>query len=281
MRRIPLGALALLGACTVGPDYKSPPAPVVTGYTPRPLPVHTSAADDRHGAAQHFVSDMDIPGQWWTLFHSETLNRLIAQSLAANPDLDRGTGGAAPGAGKRLCPAWLVLSPVVRWVFRQPQPDADGRPVAGVRLRQPVLQPDHAAVERLVRAGCVRRQSSRGRIIGRAGGESALPGGGDISDIDLERCRGGDTGSVIARRRSMRRRRRSGSRTTCWISCAGNWRWVRWRVSMWRRRRPRWRRRNRCCHRCRSSWTSSAICWRRWPGIRPANSRAKRSSCRA
>ena len=31
---------------------------------------------------------MDIPGQWWTLFHSEPLNQLIEQSLANNPDLD-------------------------------------------------------------------------------------------------------------------------------------------------------------------------------------------------
>jgi NodT family efflux transporter outer membrane factor (OMF) lipoprotein len=87
MRPIPLAVLALLGACTVGPDYKSPPAPQATGYTPQPLPVRTSAADDRHGAAQHFVADMDIPGQWWTLFHSENLDRLITQSLAANPTL--------------------------------------------------------------------------------------------------------------------------------------------------------------------------------------------------
>ena len=29
----------------------------------------------------------DIPGQWWTLFHSAQLNRLIEQALKANPNL--------------------------------------------------------------------------------------------------------------------------------------------------------------------------------------------------
>ena len=34
------------------------------------------------------MSERDIPGDWWTLFHSEPLNRLIEQALQANPDLD-------------------------------------------------------------------------------------------------------------------------------------------------------------------------------------------------
>ena len=34
------------------------------------------------------MQDMDIPGQWWTLFHSKPLNDLIEQALKANPDLE-------------------------------------------------------------------------------------------------------------------------------------------------------------------------------------------------
>ncbi len=34
------------------------------------------------------MPERDIPGDWWTLFHSASLNRLIDQSLHANPDLD-------------------------------------------------------------------------------------------------------------------------------------------------------------------------------------------------
>jgi NodT family efflux transporter outer membrane factor (OMF) lipoprotein len=40
------------------------------------------------GEAQRFMQGMDIPRQWWTLFHSRPLNELIDQALKANPDLD-------------------------------------------------------------------------------------------------------------------------------------------------------------------------------------------------
>jgi NodT family efflux transporter outer membrane factor (OMF) lipoprotein len=79
--------LLLLAQCKLGPDFRRPAAPDVTGYTAGPLPAETSAARTRGGEAQRFVRDMDIPGQWWTLFHSATLNRLVVQALAANPDL--------------------------------------------------------------------------------------------------------------------------------------------------------------------------------------------------
>jgi NodT family efflux transporter outer membrane factor (OMF) lipoprotein len=79
--------LALSG-CAVGPDFQHPPAPGVAGYTPEKLAATTASADTRGGSAQHFVSGLDIPGQWWTLFHSQPLNQLIGQALQANPDLD-------------------------------------------------------------------------------------------------------------------------------------------------------------------------------------------------
>jgi NodT family efflux transporter outer membrane factor (OMF) lipoprotein len=87
MRRITLASLVLLAACAVGPDYSPPVAPQVGGYSPATLPVQTASADDRAGSAQRFVSGMDIPGQWWTLFYSEGLNRVIEQSLTDNPTL--------------------------------------------------------------------------------------------------------------------------------------------------------------------------------------------------
>jgi NodT family efflux transporter outer membrane factor (OMF) lipoprotein len=45
------------------------------------------SAPGEFGAAQRFVQDVDIPGQWWTLFHSQPLNDLIEQSIKANPNL--------------------------------------------------------------------------------------------------------------------------------------------------------------------------------------------------
>ena len=34
------------------------------------------------------MRDMDIPGEWWMLFHSKALNALIGQAIKANPDLE-------------------------------------------------------------------------------------------------------------------------------------------------------------------------------------------------
>jgi NodT family efflux transporter outer membrane factor (OMF) lipoprotein len=86
-----LGTIAIalaVGGCTVGPDFLRPAAPTDTGYTPEPLATQTASVNTRGGEAQHFVTQRDIPGDWWTLFHSAPLNRLIEQSLRANPDLD-------------------------------------------------------------------------------------------------------------------------------------------------------------------------------------------------
>src|SRR5580704_6761313 len=68
-----VGVAALIG-CAVGPDFEQPAAPDVTGYTPQPLAEQTSSADVKGGEAQRLVQDLDILGQWWTLFHSAPLN---------------------------------------------------------------------------------------------------------------------------------------------------------------------------------------------------------------
>jgi NodT family efflux transporter outer membrane factor (OMF) lipoprotein len=82
-----VAVMAMLSACAVGPDFVSPPAPTVKGYTPESLRTQTASAKTPGGQAQRFVHDLDLPGQWWTLFHSKALNRLVDKALAANPDL--------------------------------------------------------------------------------------------------------------------------------------------------------------------------------------------------
>lgn len=77
----------LAGGCEVGPDFLRPKAPETGGYTKNALPAATSSAPVAGGEAQTFAVGSDIPGQWWTLFHSEPLNTLVEQSLKANPDL--------------------------------------------------------------------------------------------------------------------------------------------------------------------------------------------------
>jgi NodT family efflux transporter outer membrane factor (OMF) lipoprotein len=78
----------LLGACAVGPNYKTPPAPKTSGFVaPDALPATTASTSGTGGEAQQFVQNLDIPGQWWTLFQSPTLNALIERGLANSPTL--------------------------------------------------------------------------------------------------------------------------------------------------------------------------------------------------
>lgn len=74
-------AAAVLCSCAVGPNFKTPEAPKVTSYLAEPAPPQVGAD------AQQYVAGMDIPGQWWTLFHSTALNELVQQSLKNNPTL--------------------------------------------------------------------------------------------------------------------------------------------------------------------------------------------------
>lgn len=76
-----------LSGCMVGPDFAVPPAPELTRYTDPGMPAATVAADTQAGNSQHFAYGRDIPGEWWTLFHSRHLDRLIARAIAENPNL--------------------------------------------------------------------------------------------------------------------------------------------------------------------------------------------------
>lgn len=71
----------------MGPDFERPAAPTVTGYATQPLPHATVSAPVHGGAAQHLDSAGDIPAEWWKLFRSPALDRLVQQALANNPDL--------------------------------------------------------------------------------------------------------------------------------------------------------------------------------------------------
>ena len=92
--------MLLLAGCAVGPDFERPAAPEVTGYTAMALPASTVAgsADIAGGEAQRFTAGMDVSGQWWTLFESDTLNELVALALEANPDLEAAEAALNQGA---------------------------------------------------------------------------------------------------------------------------------------------------------------------------------------
>jgi len=76
-----------LAGCAVGPDFKTPPPPDVKGYADRPLAPTVATPDVAGGETQRFVDGADLPGAWWTLFHSQALDDLIEQALKTNHDL--------------------------------------------------------------------------------------------------------------------------------------------------------------------------------------------------
>jgi NodT family efflux transporter outer membrane factor (OMF) lipoprotein len=79
---------ALLSGCMVGPEFRQPAPPEASRYTETPVPDETvSVPGLAGGAAQHLRPGSDLPAQWWSLFHSEGLDRLIRQAINDSPNL--------------------------------------------------------------------------------------------------------------------------------------------------------------------------------------------------
>jgi NodT family efflux transporter outer membrane factor (OMF) lipoprotein len=82
-----VAAATLLASCAVGPDFKAPAAPDVSGYAKDAMAIRTASTDAPTGQSQRLVVGHDLPKDWWTLFRSKGLNKLIERSLANNPSL--------------------------------------------------------------------------------------------------------------------------------------------------------------------------------------------------
>jgi NodT family efflux transporter outer membrane factor (OMF) lipoprotein len=80
---------AVVASCAVGPDFKRPPPPPAADYGSA-SPRQGESPDSTAAAAQRYVADMNIPEQWWLVFGSPELNRLVEQALAANPNVQAG-----------------------------------------------------------------------------------------------------------------------------------------------------------------------------------------------
>jgi NodT family efflux transporter outer membrane factor (OMF) lipoprotein len=89
-RRIPFIVIITvvnLASCAVGPNFRSPDMATPDHYTAAPLPAQTASAPSESGAAQHFAFAEDLPAQWWTLFRSDSLDRLVRMALDNSPTL--------------------------------------------------------------------------------------------------------------------------------------------------------------------------------------------------
>lgn len=78
LRLLLTASLLAVSACTMGPDFTHPAKPEVKAYTPN------AQAEQ---AVPSLALGKDLPGQWWTLFHSKALTALIEQAIKHNPDL--------------------------------------------------------------------------------------------------------------------------------------------------------------------------------------------------
>jgi NodT family efflux transporter outer membrane factor (OMF) lipoprotein len=82
----PVVVAVILAGCTVGPDFKKPAPPEASGFTAQPL-TKTESTNVPGGEAQTFTEGGDLVADWWTLFHSQTLDDLVEKAIANSPDL--------------------------------------------------------------------------------------------------------------------------------------------------------------------------------------------------
>ena len=83
--RIVLLALAALSGCAVGPDFLRPRPPTVETYLPSQAPVLGPTGGDE--PAQRLRIGAAVAADWWTLFHAESLDRVVQQAIADNRTL--------------------------------------------------------------------------------------------------------------------------------------------------------------------------------------------------
>jgi NodT family efflux transporter outer membrane factor (OMF) lipoprotein len=76
-------ALTTASGCAVGPDFKRPAPPQTSSYLPADVKRTAPPTPD----SQVIVAGMDIPGRWWTVFHSEALDQLVKDALVHNADV--------------------------------------------------------------------------------------------------------------------------------------------------------------------------------------------------
>jgi NodT family efflux transporter outer membrane factor (OMF) lipoprotein len=91
VKRVTVGCAALVLCACVGPNFHRPAPPRVDRYTAEVLPPETQSAEGPGGAAQKFLSEQDVPRNWWTRFGSEELNALVTEALRANPSVQAAT----------------------------------------------------------------------------------------------------------------------------------------------------------------------------------------------
>lgn len=78
--------VTLLGGCAVGPNFVRPAAPAVTTYTSEKATPKLAPGGDE--PSQRLVVNQAIPGAWWQLFRSSSLDDVLQQAIAGSPTIE-------------------------------------------------------------------------------------------------------------------------------------------------------------------------------------------------
>jgi NodT family efflux transporter outer membrane factor (OMF) lipoprotein len=76
--------LCCILSCAVGPNFENPKPPSIDHYTSGATPTMTILAD---GKAQHFAQGAKIVSDWWRLFNSPKLDKVVKDAIANNQNL--------------------------------------------------------------------------------------------------------------------------------------------------------------------------------------------------
>lgn len=100
----------VLSGCAVGPNFRKPAPPAPTDYgqagkgqaTQAVSGAAERAAGGPQSVVQVFHPGQDIPAQWWALFHSPELDKLVRRALDQNPSLESARDALAAANENRL-----------------------------------------------------------------------------------------------------------------------------------------------------------------------------------
>ena len=92
MKVLTLAVLLICSGCAVGPDFKRPEAPAVTGLTRETgastLTTRSATMTPSLANAQRYEIGAEVKRQWWSLYASPVLNDLVELSLKQNPTIE-------------------------------------------------------------------------------------------------------------------------------------------------------------------------------------------------
>ena len=107
------GVAALLSACKQGPNFFSPAAPEEKAYTtPDDLIPPPDEPGVKTRAEQRIALGAKVKNEWWTLFHSPPLERVMREALADSPTIAEATATLAQGRQLTLAVAGGALPQV-------------------------------------------------------------------------------------------------------------------------------------------------------------------------